>query len=432
MRVCWLLLTGAYALLVPAAAAAVARVTIVPAEATLIRGGELTFQARAFDRQGNLIPDVTFKFRSSAARVLAVAADGAATGQATGTARVTARVGKKTATAVVQVVGAPAGGGSFVATEQLQVNHVATDGEWVYWTELHVPRARLRRAPVGGGGVFDVVSERAADESGRSITYAQLQVSGDRVFFSRAALKLGESWSLWSVDRAGGPARRVVPERAGVNPLLISGWRVVGRYIVVALRNPEEVGLPAATRLGALDTETREWAPLLTDGFQRERVRILATDGEELFIRAVTERGDTQILRMNPSGPPNTFERLFSDDGVDQLIDVQGAVDVSRVYFWSRKSGGTSRLRSVLRSGGGAATLREDESGVGLIADGNHLYWCRDNGAVVRIPAAGGPVEPFFPDTFRLSTTGGLAHDAGSLYLTLVRNRHVDILRVPK
>jgi uncharacterized protein (TIGR03437 family) len=68
----------------------VVRVEVTPAEASINRGGTLSFGARAYDREGRIVGDAVFSWASGDAGVATVNGEGLAVGAAAGTTTITA------------------------------------------------------------------------------------------------------------------------------------------------------------------------------------------------------------------------------------------------------------------------------------------------------------------------------------------------------
>lgn len=92
--------------------------------------------------------------------------------------------------------------------------------------------------------------------------------------------------------------------------MLSNGWAVAGKYLVAALWEPSELGLPNNTRVAAYDTEAGTWAPVLQGGYFGHG---LVTDGLSLYwapqgksvVKVPLGGGTpTTILRRVLSNPP--------------------------------------------------------------------------------------------------------------------------------
>lgn len=94
----------------------VARVELSPSDATVPVGGEMSFEARAFDALGEEIENAHVSFDTNAINVATVDASGLARGLAAGVANINANVGGVTAQSVLNVV-----------TRTLVVNEVLAD-----------------------------------------------------------------------------------------------------------------------------------------------------------------------------------------------------------------------------------------------------------------------------------------------------------------
>ena len=87
------------------AAQTVAEVQVTPATMTLSVGQKQTVFAAAFDRQGNLISNARFTFRSSDTTIARVEADGVVVGLAAGLAQIEARAQTRRGSLAVLVTG---------------------------------------------------------------------------------------------------------------------------------------------------------------------------------------------------------------------------------------------------------------------------------------------------------------------------------------
>ena len=58
---------------------------------------------------------------------------------------------------------------------------------------------------------------------------------------------------------------------------------VLGRYLVVALRNPGLAGLPADTRIAAYDAQTGSWSPLIGGRFVVNSTFVIAVAKRSQF-----------------------------------------------------------------------------------------------------------------------------------------------------
>jgi len=98
------------------AAQTVAEVQVTPETMTLAVGQAQTVFAAAFDRQGNLISNARFTFRSSDTTIARVGADGVVVGLAPGLARVEARAQTRRGSLAVLVTGADGAAGTTPGT----------------------------------------------------------------------------------------------------------------------------------------------------------------------------------------------------------------------------------------------------------------------------------------------------------------------------
>ncbi|HET8623421.1 MAG TPA: Ig-like domain-containing protein [Gemmatimonadales bacterium] len=103
----------------PLTAQTVAEVQVTPETMTLAVGQKQTLFAAAFDRQGNLISNARFTFRSSDTTIARVEPDGVVVGLAPGLARVEARVQTRRGSLAVLVTG-PGGVGGAPGTTSLE------------------------------------------------------------------------------------------------------------------------------------------------------------------------------------------------------------------------------------------------------------------------------------------------------------------------
>lgn len=310
---------------------------------------------------------------------------------------------------------ARAGGGPVTVVANLtQVNHVAVDDENLYWTEVQSNLNRLRCMPKGGGAITTLASE-TSPVAGKLITYVQIQLLGDRVYWSRLSTGGGSFWSIRSVPKTGGTPEVVLPESTGANPLSIAGWRAASGQIIATLLNPARVGLPAATRVGAYDPETKTWRSLLAGRFKKGAAFITAATNEQVFLRGITpaNKTETGAATLNPLNPGYTV--LRPENGVDSHADEPGATDGADLFFWSFQAR-KHRLRRIPINGGAPAVRLNGVLGRGLVVDGSHLYWVvRRN--VFRAPVASGGATAIFNAAFETGALGGLAHDANNVYV---------------
>lgn len=103
------------------AAQTVAEVQVTPATMTLSVGQKQTVFAAAFDRQGNLISNARFTFRSSDTTIARVEADGVVVGLAAGLAQIEARAQTRRGSLAVLVTGPDgAAGATAVSTARLE------------------------------------------------------------------------------------------------------------------------------------------------------------------------------------------------------------------------------------------------------------------------------------------------------------------------
>ena len=409
----------------------VARIVISPSGATLNPNQRVQFTATPVDKRGNPVPGITPTWKSTNSSVASVSSTGEVTaaGQ-TGVATISARAGQKSVKVTVSVVPRPSSGQPTVVAANLrQVNHVLVDGDFVYWTETNGQVSRVRKTSKSGGVIVDLASEKAQGERGTTATYVHLQKFGDRLYWSRLSRGLLDHWSIRSVPEDGGEVTEVLPEDAGIRKMFTNGWRLAGKYLVVAFIAPREVGLGPNVRLGAYDTESRTWAPLIVGRFPLGLVHIIAADEQNVFVRAETEESATVVLRLSPAAVANSYETLLSQEGRDDYLIRSGDTDGTNVYYWSRR-GEDDRLVSLPVNGGRPTPLTVD-FGPGLTVENGRLYFARNDTAVVRVPVTGGPLTVVQNKLYGASAEGGIAvDDSGAYIAVLTSERTIDIVRV--
>lgn len=306
------------------------------------------------------------------------------------------------------------GAGVAVVVNQAQINHIALDQDALYWTEVASNAARLKTMPRGGGSVTILASE-PTPLSGKLISYAQIQLLGDRVYWSRLATGGGTFWSIRSVPKTGGEVETVLPESTGANPLFTTGWRAAGGQLIATLNNAVRIGLPSTCRVAAFDPQTHAWRSLVDGRFQAGGAFITAVTDDQVFLRGIvpgrkTETGAAALDPLNPA-----YQALLLEGGVDGDADEPGATDGVTLYFWSRQN--QHRLRRIPTAGGTATQRFAGALGHGLILDGGNLYWVTSRN-LFRAPAASGPLARLFTSAFETSSVGGIAHDDTSVFVS--------------
>jgi len=423
---------GAFPVEARAAAPKIARIVVTPSGATLHPSETVTFSAQALDSAGNPIPGVPFTFKSSKKTVLSVTGS-VGTALKNGYSVVTVKGKNKSVKVVVAVVGTPAGGGAYTAAGLTSVNHVLADDDFVYWTEYSPQETKIRKTPKSGGPIFDLASEPARDRRGLGVAYAQLQQIGDRLYWTRETIGFFSHWSIRSVPKAGGAVTEVLKQDVSITPLLAHRWGVSGRFVIVALDKPEELGLPENTIIGAYDTVAATWSALVTGGFQPNKTLFLAATDTAVFLRAVSDAGDTSILRTAPDGAANSFTTIFSRAGGDQDLDEVADTDGVNVYYWSRVTNDPHRLFAIPVGGGPPVEVISGTFGHGLTTDGANLFFAKEGTIVMRVPVTGGTPAQVQTGVYFTSTNGRLAQDSAALYLAKQEaNLTFAIVRVPK
>jgi hypothetical protein len=400
---------------------AVTQVALSPQGVTLKPGQTQLFTAEPRDSQGRPVPGVTVTFRSSRRGVATLTNQGVnqvlVQGSTNGTTTLTAAVGGRATGAGVAVTGDPAGGGTFVGAGLGTVNHVLVDDDFVYWTELAGALVKVRRAPKTGGPITDLAVEPSRDRRGVRIGYVHLQQSGDRLFYSRQTFGFLDHWSIRMISKSGGPSTEILEEDASIEPMLATGWQVVGEHVVVVLTHPEKIKLGADVRVAAYDLANQQWRSLITGRYDNGRLGIVAHAGGIAYVRAVENRSRTDLLAVDPLGPANSFTSLFSDGFVDRALFIPGSANGTQLFEWS-DSGSAQALRAFPLTGGTVRSVTTGFLGVGLTADGANLYFFRSPGTLFRIPAAGGTATRVRDRLLAGSALGGTAIDAASIYVT--------------
>lgn len=387
----------------------VTSIILNPSGGSMRPGDTALATAVGLNSEGEVVPAAVFKFKSNRPGVLSIDSTGRLTAVSPGTARIVARTKGKKAKVDIAVTVEPA---QYVAQDLLQVNHIAVDAASVYWTEFGFKEVRVRRVARTGGLIYDLAREPATDRRGVSVTYAQLRLNPSQLFWSRETAAFLDHWSI-RTQGPGGGYREILPEDISVEPMLINTWAATAGHVVAVLEFPALLGLPPATRVAAYDLATGIWSPLVTTAFDRKATHVIAADNRFVYIRAVQD-GTANILKVDPQMSVDSYTTIHSSPGADSVQRTSGAIDASNLYFWS--SDGGSSLMSLSLSGGAPVRLAAAD-GAGLATDGAYLYWVTGDDVVLRMPAAGGPTEVVTRSILRVSTTGGLAVDNGTLFI---------------
>ncbi|MFN3651130.1 MAG: hypothetical protein ACK47B_16265 [Armatimonadota bacterium] len=400
----------------PTQAARAVQITTNPTGATLRPGDAMPLTAEARDRNGRVISDARFRFRSSRAGVLRIDENGLATAVAPGTAVVTAQTSGARTKFKVEVVGSEPRGGTWVATNLAQVNHVVVDNQFVYWTEVTSKKLRLRRAPKAGGPIQDLASQRAFNpQNGLRYTYAQVQVSSTHVFWTRETRGFLSRWAILSVPKEGGEIKKVLHEDIAFSPLVISTWRVTNNFLVAVVRRPELLDLPSNTTLAAYNITTDQWSPLITGRFTN--TAILAARAGAIFGRGITNDGRVQIFRLFPTDGENQYQVLTGTSSNELDFFEPGATDGNELFYWTSSSRGQHRLNAVTIDGGTTRRVLDGNFGPGLATDDSFLYWAPNAKQIVRLPVAGGQPDRLPQKADRASALGGFAADQTGVYV---------------
>lgn len=391
-------------------AASVASIRITPSGATLRAGDTQQFTAEALNKKGNPISGVSIRWSSDLTRVARVSSGGVVTGAQNGVANIFARAGGKKASVRVAVVAPNSSTLATAAAGLDQVNHVASDGDYVYWTEVNKQKVKVRRVSINGGPIVDLASQNYKDS--RQITYSavHLKIADDYVYWTRQAVGFNHHWAIFRVLKSGGTPERVLTDDVAIEPLVASFWQVTGKYLVVALARPEQLGLTENTRVGVYNTETKIWSPLLTATFPAGRVAVIAADNNFVYLRGITSSKITRILRLSPSDGESSSVTLVSQDRADNDAGELAASDGTNLFFWSKQGSGDHRLMRVAVEGNQAASvLLSGNFGEGLVTDGTHLYWARGGSNLVRLPnTGGGSPTQLQTGLYKTATTGGV------------------------
>lgn len=419
--------------LVPASAAsnAVTKIVLTPSGATLKPGDTVTFSAQAFNKAGQLIPDARLTFTSAPTSILSVTSAGAATAKATGIATLTVKAGAKSLKTQIAVV--PATGQKYTAvTGKVQINHIVTDDNWIYWTEADNVQTRLRKTAKTGGPIYDLASEAARDNRGVALAYAQIRQIGDTLYFSRQAVGFAEHWSIFSVPKAGGAKTQVLAEDISIQSMTASGWQASGKYLVVAMRNAPKVGLTANTVAAAYDTQTQQWTSLVRGSYLSNSYYITAADDHYAYFRGENSSFDTKVLRVDPSAGENTFTTLETYPQRDIQLDQPGTSDGNNLFVWSTRAN-TPKLLCYPVTGGDPVVVESGNYGTGLTTDGTFLYWARNRTTLVRLLNAGGTPTVVAQNLLANSTAASIAIDGNVAYIAgFLSSKNVVIVPVAR
>ncbi len=403
----------------------IAAVVVNPSSATLTVGQSTVIKAEARTAAGVVVPGVAFTFKPNRAGRVLVETLGPdqvrLTGQTLGVISISVKGGKKSTLLPVSVVGAPRGGGSFVASQTATVNHAVTDGAFVYWTEVGTSTVKIRRAPVTGGGAEDLVTEPARDRRSLRVSYAHIRLNSGRLYFSRQTVGFLEHWSIRSIPLGGGPVNEELAEDISVVPMLAHTWSVTDTHLAAILARPEELTLSADTRVAVRELGTDDWRSAVQARYLPKQCSIVATDGADFFVRGIDSAASkTELVRVDPTAPVNTFQFLFTDAFVDKNIPNTGAFDGANVYFWSRIGTSDNSIRAFPVAGGLPFTLVTlDRVGAGLVSDGASVYFARDPGTLSKVPVGGGTATNIRTGIEAGATLGGLSIDLTSIYLVI-------------
>jgi len=383
--------------------------------ATLFPAENLQFTGQPVDGKGNPVAGVV-AWKSSRTGVATVSPDGLVTAVAPGLSTLTASSGKRKGTALIHVTSPPAGGQPFTAVAtQGQVNHVLVADGVLYWTEADGKSTRIRSMPEGGGGITDLAREPGKDKRGVGVAYVHLAALGDELFFTRNISGVASHTSIHRMAKTGGPSTLVLPEDAAPEPFRPSRWGLAGQYLLAVLRQPEKVGLPAATRVAAYDTTTGTWSQRITGGFNEGKLALLAVTDAWVLARG-QDGNKTKVVRLLPDAANNAYEVILNQDGSDADLDQPGVADLDTVYFWSRRAG-DHKLQSLPIAGGDPANLQTGNFGSGLVQAGAELLWVRDDtkktGTLLRAPTAGGAPATLRAGVQSLPALGGVAAGGG-------------------
>jgi sugar lactone lactonase YvrE len=403
-----------------------------PSGATLERGEQVQFTATAYDKLGNKIPGVAFTWTSAKTSVASITSGGLLRAGGLGAAIISVKGGGKVVKLTVNVVTNPGGGTRLIGAGLGRVRHVIVDNDNVYWTETNKLVTRVRKAPKTGGPIYDLAVENAFDARGLQVNYLHLQERGDNLYFTRQTLGFLEHYSIREVAKAGGKSKEILPEDVSAEPTFATGWRVVGKHLAVLTAHANLIDLDPDTRLAVYDLDTEEWSSAIIGEYTITNTRILAEDGQFLYLLGVLGSQSAEIVKVDPAALPNSQTRLLATGASDGQLDVPGAVDAANLYFWQKTNTGGKLMRLSL--GGGAPNqLFSGALGFGTTTDGISVYWVKDNKIAVRLPVAGGGTTTMLSNVFTDSIFAPLAVDGTSLYLAQAASKGTaNIVQVPK
>ncbi len=300
-----------------------------------------------------------------------------------------------------------------------QPNHVIADDTHVYWTELTSKRAFIRKAPRAGGPATTLYSEPSEDSRGLRVAQVQLKQNSTTLFWSRQTVGYYQHWSIITIPKAGGTVRAVLREDASVIPMYASKWAVTETYVAALIAAPAQLRLPRKTVIAKFDLATRTWTTLLAGRLAVTRTSILAATEDAVYVRGLDTDEDTEIGKVSLDGD---YTLLASSGVVDRAIDEPAATDGTNLYYWSRTSGSTYRLRSLPVTGGTPSTLYSGPLGKGLAVQGTDLFWAQ-GGKILQGTTTGTAPVTVATSVLEIATLGGLSVDATSLVHGVRRTR---------
>lgn len=414
---------------VQAATSKSVRLVISPSGATLRPTETAVFTVRAFDRAGSELPVSEPRWSSSRSTVMTVAGSGIVTAQrGTGPATLSVKAAGATAKVTVSVVSAASEAETPVAADLRQVNHLASDGSWIYWTEVDAKTVRLRKSAIGGGAIYDLASEDVKTKEGLTVLYVQLRLTADHVLWSRETTGFNDHWSIRRVPKEGGSVEELLPEDVSVEPLEASGWQVAGPYLTVLMEHPDELDLPNNTRVAALDLRTGAWKPLIQGRYAVDSVTILAATEGSVYLRGQTDAPRTDYLRLDPGGMANDYQTLWSVDEWQGQFGETGVTTDTDLYYWIGTTG-AARLLALPVVGGSPSRVYSGPFGPGLATDGSRLYWASKEKQLTAL-TPGGVVSTLATGVWGTATLGGLALDPDALYFVRKRSGRYTLLRI--
>ncbi|MGH7631800.1 MAG: Ig-like domain-containing protein [Gemmatimonadales bacterium] len=414
----------------PLAAQTVAEVQLTPETMTLGVGQKQTVFAAAFDRQGNLISNARFTFRSSDTTIARVEPDGVVVGLAPGLARVEARAQTRRGSLAVLVTGADGPAGTAArATERpagvtltlepaalrllpgesgrlvpqaLRDDGNAVEPGTVTWKSLRADVASVDSTGIVSGVADGRTIIQAAAANGLMAT-APIEVEAAEVVLSRSRIVLppdaldtlqvivpsqgdrvpaaGASWSSTdsTVARVG-PTGIVQGLRPGKAEIVASGFRQERRAAIVVHPVPSAVILsprpgtdPILIPLG----ETRRFAAVAQ-----------AEDSTPIpEVRIQWEIGDTALAAYDPAAAQLTGRALGTSSLTARVAGFQPAswaftVVPNRLRLDHTRIGLSPGGRTVVA----ASLLDDDDKVVGPAAE---LAWTSDRPDVATVDASG-------------------------------------------